>query len=189
MWRDSRVGLHLPGRLHSSWTERREIVIVTRLPILVSLALLSACASTTPVQPAASSKSKFEGAAYTGETVTLAKPTPGEESYRLFQQAATGFVSMQSVRSTVEERATAHCDRQGRTMRGLEEKASKPPYILGNFPKLELVFECVNRSAVVPSAAPGTKYERIETLKRLLDGGALTQQEFDREKAKVLAEP
>ena len=174
---------------NNALTEGKGIVMVTRLPILVSLALLSACASTTPVQPASSSKSKFEGAVFTGETVTLAKPTPGEESYRLFQQAATGFVSMSSVRSTVEERATEHCDRQGKTMHGLEEKASKPPYILGNFPKLELVFECLNRSAAVPSAAPGTKYERIETLKRLLDSGALTQQEFEREKAKVLAEP
>ena len=160
-----------------------------RLPMLISLALLSSCASTTPVQPASSSESKFEGAVFTGETVTLSKPTEGEESYRLFQQAATGLVSMQSVRSTVEERATAHCNRKGKAMHGLEEKASKPPYILGNFPKLELVFECVNQNTAVASNASGTKYERVETLKRLLDSGALTQQEFDREKAKVLSEP
>ena len=160
-----------------------------RLQMLFGVALLSACASTTPVQPASSSKSKFEGAVFTGETVTLSKPTPGEESYRLFQQAATGFVSLQSVRSTVEERATAHCNRKGKAMHGLEEKASKPPYILGNFPKLELVFECVNQSAAAESKPSGTKYERVETLKRLLDSGALTQGEFEREKAKVLSEP
>ncbi len=162
---------------------------MTRVQLLFSLALLSACASTTPVQPASNSTSKFEGATFKGETVTLSKPTPGEESYRLFQQGATGFVSMQSVRAAVEERAIAHCDRKGKVMHGLEEKASKPPYILGNFPKLELVFECVTRNEVVPSAASGTKYERLETLKRLLDSGALTQDEFDREKAKILAEP
>ena len=160
-----------------------------RVTILMGLALLAACASTTPIQPASSSGSMFDGAVFTGETATLSKPTPGEESYRLYQRAATGFVSMQSVRSTVEERAIAHCNRKGKAMHALEEKASKPPYILGNFPKLELVFECVNQSAVVKSAASGGKYEQVETLKRLLDSGALTQQEFDREKAKVLSEP
>jgi hypothetical protein len=162
---------------------------MVRYPILVGLALLTACASTTAVQPASTSKSTFEGAVFTGETVTLSKPTPGEESYRLFQQGATGFVSMQSVRSTVEERATAHCNIKGKTMHGLEEKASTPPYILGNFPKLELVFECPNQNAAVESRPSDTKYERVETLKRLLESGALTQPEFDREKTKVLSEP
>lgn len=163
--------------------------LMTRIPLVIALAVLSACASTTPVQPATSSKSKFEGAVFTGDTVVLDHPTPGEESYRLFQQAATGFVSMQSVRSTVEGRATAHCDRKGKALHGLVEKASKPPYILGNFPKLELVFECVNRVGIPSGVAASSKYERLETLKRLLDSGTLTQQEFDAEKAKVLAEP
>src|SRR5882762_5642232 len=111
--------------------------LMARLPLLVSLTVLSACASTTPVQLASSSTSKFEGAVFTGNMVTLDRPTPGEESYRLYQQAATGFVSMQSVRSEVEERATTHCDRKGKALHGLIERASKPPYILGNFPKLE----------------------------------------------------
>ena len=161
---------------------------MTKLPLFLVLAMFGGCASTTPVQPAASSNSKFEGAVFTGDTVTLSKPTAGEESYRLFQQAATGFVSMQSVRATVEERATTHCNRKGKAMHGLEEKASKPPYILGNFPKLELVFECVNQK-VSESPSAGDKYERLESLKRLLDNGTLTKDEFEREKAKVLSEP
>ena len=162
---------------------------MTRLPILFGISFLTACASTTPVQPASTSKSRFDGAVFTGETVFLSKPTPGEESYRLFQQAATGFVSLQSVRATVETRAAAHCNRNGKSMHGLEEKASKPPYILGNFPKLELVFECVNKSSATGVATNSAKYERLETLKRLLDSGALTKDEFEREKAKVLSEP
>lgn len=162
---------------------------MTRLPMLIGLSFLAACASTTPVQPASSSKSKFDGAVFTGETVFLSKPTPGEESYRLFQQAATGFVSLQSVRATVEARAAAHCNRTGRSMHELEEKASKPPYILGNFPKLELVFECLSKTSATGVAANSAKYERLETLKRLLDSGALTKDEFEREKAKVLSEP
>ena len=100
----ARVNHELPGSSVSARgahaqrsAEIKEYFVLIRLSILVGLALLSACAETMPVQPASSSKSKFEGAVFTGETVTLDSPTPGEESYRLYQQAATGFVSMASV--------------------------------------------------------------------------------------------
>jgi hypothetical protein len=74
-------------------------------------------------------------------------------------------------------------------MHGLEERASTPPYILGTFPKLELMFECVDKPDSAQPSSSSAKYERIEKLKRLFDSGALTQEEFSREKAKVLAEP
>lgn len=153
---------------------------------LVGLAVLTACASAPPVQPAASSQSQFKGAVYSGETLTLDKATLGEESYRLFRQGGSGFVSLQSVRSGVEEEATSYCDRKGKTMHGLVETDAKPPYILGNFPRIELIFECARR----PTAPEGTtsKYDKLEALKKLLDSGALTQSEFDAEKAKILAE-
>ena len=160
-----------------------------RFWLVVFSCFLTSCASTTPIQPSSASKSQFEGAVFSGEAATLDKPTPGEESYRVFQQAATGFVSLQSVRSGVEELATAHCDRKGKAMHGLAETAAKPPYILGNFPRVELVFECVTKLAGPSATASTGKYERHAALKKLLDGGALTQQEFEREKAKVLSEP
>ena len=151
--------------------------------------LLASCASAPPVQSAASSRSQFEGAVYAGETVTLDKPTSGEEAYRAFQQGATGFVSLQSVRSGAEEMATAHCDRKGKAMHGLVETDAKPPYILGNFPRVELVFECVSKPVSASAPSGVGKYEKIAALKKLVDSGALTQREFEQEKAKVLAEP
>jgi len=156
-----------------------------------AVAALVGCGTTTPIQLAASSKSGFDGAVYTGETSTLDKPTPGEPSYRIFQQGATGFVPITAVRADVEEQAVRHCERAGKAMRGLVETSAKPPYILGNFPRVELVFECVPK----PSTRPGvevvnpSKYDKVASLKKLLDSGALTQAEFDREKAKLLAEP
>ncbi len=160
-----------------------------RVLLLLSSCIVAACANTTPIQPASASRSLFEDALYAGESVTLDKPTPGEESYRVFQQGATGFVSLQSVRSVVESLAIAHCERKGKVMHGLIETAAKPPYILGNFPRVELVFECVPKPSVANVAAGTTKYERLATLKKLLDSDALTQREFEQEKAKVLAEP
>jgi hypothetical protein len=164
-------------------------VHVTR-PIAAAIFLaLAACANTSAIEPAASSKSHFEGAVYSGKTVTLDKATPGAESWRLYEQGATGFVSLQSVRSEVEERASAQCDRSGKVMHGVTERDATPPYMLGNFPRVELVFECVDKPHTTAPAAETDKYEKLAHLKNLLDNGTLTQQDFDQEKAKVLAEP
>lgn len=153
-------------------------------------AALGACANSTAVQSAANSRSAFEGAAYAGEAVTLERPTPGAEQYRVFQQGATGFVSVQSVREGAEEAASSFCARKGKTFRGVSETASKPPHILGNFPRVELVFECVDKPTATTTPGPSLgKYEKLAALKKLLDSGTITQPEFEREKAKVFAEP
>jgi hypothetical protein len=146
---------------------------------------VTGCASTTAVLPAASSKSSFDNAVYSGETVALATPTPGAETYRIFQQGATGFVSVANVRDGVDEIATRHCARSSKAARPLQETTSKPPHILGNYPRVEWVFECVEQARTsVPMTAD--RLDKIERLKKLLDSGALTRNEFEREKAKVL---
>ena len=55
---------------------------------LALLALLAACASSTPVRLAASSASAFEGAVYAGETVELEKGTPGDPVKLPFQETS-----------------------------------------------------------------------------------------------------
>ena len=158
-----------------------------RFVTLLAASALFGCASNPPVQAVASSKSQFEGAAYGGETAELEKPTPGAEVYRAFYQGGSGFVSVSSVRETVEEMATKHCARKGKAARPLQETTSKPPHVLGNFPRVELLFECTDSISVSPASAPPVdKLGQIERLKKLLDSGALTQQEYDREKAKIL---
>lgn len=146
------------------------------------------CGQTSAIQSTATSKSQFEGAAFAGETVTLGEPVKGSEEFRLFQQGATGYVSLQSVRDDVEQRADRFCERKGLGMRAIRETTSKPPFILGNFPRAELVFQCVEKAG----AAAGTedaKFIKLTNLKKLLDGGVLTQAEFEREKAKILSQP
>lgn len=65
--------------------------------------------------------------------------------YRVYQRAATGFTSIGSLREDVEARAAAFCERQGKGMFILGEKISQPPYILGNFPRIEIVFACIEK--------------------------------------------
>ena len=164
--------------------------ISTSRLLAICLALgLHGCASAPPVQTAANSKSAFDSAVYSGETAQLAKATAGEESFRAFYQGGSGFVSLASVRETVEDMATKHCARQDKNVRLLQERTSTPPHILGNFPRVEWVFECAARSSTAATASSNAKLEQLERLKKLLDSGALTQQECDREKSKLLNTP
>jgi hypothetical protein len=121
--------------------------------------------------------------------VTVRSTPPGVEEYRVFQEGSTGFVSIQSVRSDAEQRAMAFCDGTGKTMLSLRETTATPPYILGNFPRVEIIFGCVDKPSPGSSTADGTKYKKLVELKKLLDSSVLTQQEFEQEKAKILNQP
>lgn len=159
----------------------------TKILCLLLVFVFSGCANTTAVQSVLSSKSEFSNAVYGGETVQLEKQTPGGEVYRVFQQGATGFVSVANVREGVEEIATKHCARKGKTVRPIQETASKPPHILGNFPRVEWVFECADApQPAIAARVESDKLGQLERLKKLFDSGALTYQEFEKEKAKVL---
>lgn len=154
------------------------------------VALLVGCGQTSAIQATHSSKSHFADAAFKGQSVVLSEATKGSEQFRLFQQGATGYVSLQSVRDDVELRAVQFCDRKGQSMNALRETTSTPPHILGNFPRSELVFECSVKAASLGTAqAEDGKFLKLSNLKKLLDTGALTQAEFEREKQKVLNQP
>lgn len=164
-------------------------------PSLSMVALVAAasvqygCSSEGPVQPAASSRSEFEGAFYSGETATISLGTPGNEEYRVFSQGASSFVSVASVRANAVQRADAFCERKGKIMNPLRETTSKPPHILGNFPRVEIIFECVDKPGLAGAPVSDPKYEKLIDLKKLLDSGAITQAEFETEKAKILSQP
>ena len=96
-------------------------------------------------------------------------------------------MSLNSVRKTVEDLAAKQCARKGRTVRPLQETTSKPPHVLGNFPRVEWLFECTDPITSTTSASTVVdKLGQIERLKKVLDSGALTGQEYQREKAKIL---
>jgi hypothetical protein len=126
---------------------------------------------------------------YKGDSGSIRDPTPGFTEYRVFREGGSGFVSIHSVREDAEKSASEFCERSGKAMNAVRETVATPPFVLGNFPRIEIIFQCIDAKATAPSSPVNDKYARIAELKRLLDSGALTQAEFDKEKAKVLGEP
>jgi hypothetical protein len=112
-------------------------------PILTSslaLILLAGCAYETPVQRYSESASKFRK-----PPQMMSHDYPDKDVYRIFQQGATGFVPLASIREDLELQAEKFCERQGKGMVVLGSNYSKPPYILGNFPRMELIFAAVDK--------------------------------------------
>lgn len=129
---------------------------IKHLLLLVPMMLLG-CASAPPVQKVADSKSYFEGAVYSGEVYKIAEDNSGAEQYRVFSHGSSGFVSVASVQSNAEGRAKDFCGREGKAIKVLQQQTSTPPHVLGNFPRAELIFICVDKNAAVSQASKPDK--------------------------------
>jgi hypothetical protein len=70
---------------------------------------------------------------------------PLSDIYTVYQRAGSGFESIESIRSKVERRADIFADRQNKSFIVLGENISEPPYILGNFPRIQIVFALIDK--------------------------------------------
>jgi hypothetical protein len=111
-----------------------------RLLLLGAITLASGCAYDTPVQRYSESKSRFRN-----PPELMSHSYAEKDIYRIFQQGATGFVPISSIREDLEAQAERFAERQGKSIVILGYNASKPPFILGNFPRMELVFAVVDK--------------------------------------------
>ncbi len=150
---------------------------------LISIVLLVGCAKQSPIVRYGESKSHFSQ-----EPELMSNDVPKKDIYRVFHQAGSGFVSLQSIREDAEKRATDFCSRQGKEMQALGERTSSPPYILGNFPKIEICFACLEKKATAKPAQEVSKdlYTEIMKLEDLRKRGLLTDAEFEAQKKKLL---
>lgn len=115
--------------------------------VFLYVVFLAGCAQTTSVHLASSGPSPFDDAIYGGREVVISPTPAGTDEFRVFHQGATGFVSIADVRSEAERRAGNHCNRMGKTLKLLRDTSSQPPHIFGNFPRVELIFSCVDQPA------------------------------------------
>jgi hypothetical protein len=111
------------------------------ITLALAAVIFAGCAYETPIQRYSESRSKFRT-----PPVLMSHNIPDKDIYRIFQQGATGFVPISAIRSDLEAQAEKFCERQGKVMFPLGSSISHPPYILGNFPRMELVFACVDKA-------------------------------------------
>jgi hypothetical protein len=154
---------------------------------IIMLILLSGCSTASTIQRADISKSEFDNAVYSGKVTVINDELSDKDAYRVFHQAATGFVSIQSIRASSEKRANEFCERKGKSMQALRERTSVPPHILGNFPRIEIIFACVDIAESTVTYKDIDKYEQLKKLKALLDDDAIKNEEFTQEKLKLLS--
>lgn len=159
--------------------------------ILLLTLFLAGCSSMSPIEKENESRSHFEGAVYEGHDFYIAANDIEGERYRIFHQASTGFSGTGGIRRSATQRASQFCREKGRNKKMLtvSEHTAAPPYILGNFPRIEIIFVCVDEPSIQDSANSTVgKYDRIVKIKDLYDSGALTKEEFESEKKKILSE-
>ncbi len=141
------------------------------------------CASSTPVVRYGESESRFSN-----PPELMSHEYPAIDIYRTYKRGSNGLTSIQSLRNDVEMRASKFAQQQGKSFVVLGEQTSNPPYLFGNFPRIEIVFALINKEGdKKPTSVTGyDKYAELEKLKKLLDNGTLTQAEFEIEKNKIL---
>jgi len=144
--------------------------------------ILVGCATSSPIQRYSESTSKFSV-----PPELMSNDYPAKDIFRIYQRASSGFTPLQSLRSDLEKRAFKFADQQGKSFLVLGERISQPPYILGNFPRIEIVFALIDKTEKPIDAVPKyDKFSELEKLKKLLDNGTLTKEEYEKEKKKIL---
>lgn len=107
---------------------------------LVLTIILISCATSSPIARLSESKGYFRE-----EPRLISNNYPKSNIYTLYEKGATGFVTISSLRSNLERRAEIFASRQNKSFIILGEKISEPPYILGNFPRIQIVFALIDK--------------------------------------------
>ena len=69
--------------------------------------------------------------------------TVGQDTYLISRQAATGFGGLGTLKVEAINEAEAHCKSMSKIIRVIDTTDSQPPYLLGNFPRTEIIFMCI----------------------------------------------
>jgi len=68
----------------------------------------------------------------------------GPETFMVSRQAATGFSGLGTLKADAFREANEYCFRQNKNIRVVNSSDSLPPYIMGNFPRSEIQFMCLD---------------------------------------------
>jgi PBP1b-binding outer membrane lipoprotein LpoB len=66
----------------------------------------------------------------------------GDNTFLITKQAATGLSGMGNLKVEVIEQASIYCQNAGKHLSIDRSEETRPPYILGNYPREEMYFHC-----------------------------------------------
>jgi hypothetical protein len=70
----------------------------------------------------------------------------GKDTYMVSRQAATGFSGSGTLKAEAFQEANQFCLTRAKEVQVVSTHEAAPPYILGNFPKAEVQFMCLDRN-------------------------------------------
>ena len=70
----------------------------------------------------------------------------GPDTYMISRQAGSGFSGMGTLKAKAFKEAAAFCDERSQVMQVVRTDDAQPPYVLGNFPRTEIQFMCLDPS-------------------------------------------
>ena len=85
----------------------------------------------------------FSGCAINSGVVPM-----GQDTYMVSRQAATGFSGMGSLKAKAFREASDYCISQNKKIQVVNTIESSPPYVLANFPRVEIQFMCLGEGDV-----------------------------------------
>jgi len=68
----------------------------------------------------------------------------GPDTYMVSKQAATGFSGLGNLKAGALREAYAQCSKTSQSVDVLSDNESHPPYIFGNYPRVDITFRCVS---------------------------------------------
>ena len=69
----------------------------------------------------------------------------GSDNYFVSRQGATGFSGASTLKAEALQEANQYCQMQKKTLEVVNMTEAQPPFVLGNYPKAEVQFKCVNK--------------------------------------------
>ena len=67
----------------------------------------------------------------------------GKDTFMISHQAATGFSGSGTLKAEAFKEANQYCLSQKKVLQIVNTSEAQPPYVLGNFPKAEVQFMCI----------------------------------------------
>ena len=80
----------------------------------------------------------------TGCTTVSGVVPIGKDTYMVSRQAGTGFAGMGNLEADAIRDANDYCTKLGKQIQVVSIHEPPPPYILGNFPRADVQFMCLN---------------------------------------------